>query len=176
MKLWTGNTIEFKIFTSLLIVIRLLTIGALFLALQFPLFYLLLSKGKTKYTIYQGTVQIILGLPLLYFCLKYFGLKGIGIPWMLINLGSLVFLTRIVFKKYMNIDYVVFFKETILIPLVITLTVCGLFYGLYLQLDSFFIIFLLFSGFISLLMNILYSNYLKGFSLFNISNLYDFPN
>lgn len=46
---------------------KILILGSLFLALQFPLYYLLLSKGKTKYTIYQGVIQLFIGLPLLFF-------------------------------------------------------------------------------------------------------------
>lgn len=64
---WTGKSIEAKFVPVIVQVAKTLLIGSFFLALQFPLYYLLLSKGKTKYNIYQGIVQIAFALPLLYF-------------------------------------------------------------------------------------------------------------
>jgi O-antigen/teichoic acid export membrane protein len=175
INLWTGNTIDYVILPKLLLVIKFLALGSLFLAMQFPLFYLLLSKGKTMYTVIQGIFQIILGLPLLYFCVKYFDLESIGFPWILINLGSLIYLTIIVFKKYIIINYWLFFKKIIIIPILISVIITVFFYYLYLKVGVCFYLFATFSGILAFLSNIFYSNYKNKLKLSNISNLYDFP-
>lgn len=176
LMLWAGKSIDTTILPELILVIKLLSIGSLFLGLQFPLFYMLLSKGKTNYTVYQGIFQICLGLPLLYICAKYFTLSTIGIPWIFINLGSLIYLTIIVFKKYIVINYRVFFLEMILCPFIISLIPFLLLYIIYMKFNMFFYIFCIVSGIISLYLNLLYFNYKNKLKLFSISSLYDFPN
>lgn len=176
MKLWTGDTINPNVFPTLLIVIKLLTTGSLFLVMQFPLYYLLLAKGKTKYTIYQGVVQILLGLPLLLLCAKYFGLISLGLPWILINLGSLIYLSIIVFKKYIKINYISFLKEFILIPFLITITIYTLLYFIYIQIQIGFYGFIILSGILSIAFCLIFSNYKNRLPLIDIKNLYNFPN
>lgn len=174
--LWTGNSIDKTIFPELLIVIKLLTLGALFLALQFPLFYMLLSKGKTKYTVYQGIFQIALGLPLLYICAKYFTLSSLGLPWILVNLGSLIYLTVIVFKKYILISYYDFFVEMILFPFIISLISSLFFYIIYVKLNMLFYVFCVISVFVAMFLNLIFFNYKNKIKLFAINTLYNFPN
>lgn len=174
MNLWIGNSIDESILSSLIMVIKFLVVGSLFLALQFPLFYLLLSRGQTKYTIYQGVVQIILGLPLLYLCAKYFGLKGIGIPWVVVNFGALSYLSIVVFRNYLYIDFFRFFKESILVPGIISTVICFIFYFVYCLAGGLFYLYFCFSGLISILVNISYHNYKEKQPIFNISNLYSF--
>lgn len=174
MKLWTGNTIDLIFLPKILLVIKFLALGSLFLAMQFPLFYLLLAKGKTKYTIIQGIFQIVLGLPLLYSSAKYFDIQNIGLPWILINLGSLIYLTIIVFKKYIKINYFPYLKEFIIIPLAISILVTVTFYFLYLKVNFMFYLFAMLSGLLSIIVNIFYSNIRTSRNLFDINNIFNF--
>jgi len=176
VKLWTGSSINKEIFPILMIVIKLLAIGSLFLALQLPFFYLLLSKGKTKYTIYQGIVQIVFGLPLLYFCVKIYGLKAIGIPWLLINLGAFIFQFIIIFKKYINIPFFPYFINSIVTPAIITFLCCTPIYLLYLKFNCAFYLFLSLSGIVSILTCVIVNNLKRKVAFLNVQNLFDFTN
>jgi len=175
LKLWMGNKIDLEILSDLISLSKLLTIGSFFLGMQFPFYYLLLSKGKTKYTLAQGIIQISLGLPLLVYCAKYIGLVSVGFPWIMINLGSFIYLSFIVFKSYIKISYFSFFKELVFIPFVISLVIMSIFYFLYQYCNSYFLFFVILSALISVFVNIAYSNYLNRVKLNSIFNLYNFP-
>ncbi|MDH6250684.1 O-antigen/teichoic acid export membrane protein [Chryseobacterium sp. H1D6B] len=175
LKLWAGKSIESNMFSTLASVIRLLISGSLFLALQLPLFYLLLSKEKTKYTIYQGVIQVLLGIPLLYFCAKYYGLKAVPFPWILINFGSLVFLLFIVFKNFIDIKFSHYFIRTLIIPLFISFGVSFLFYLLHKINGGNIILYLVCTGILSVLINILFNNIINKRSFKEFKHLYNFP-
>ena len=175
--LWAGKSIDVAILPDIVFVLRMLSVGSLFLALQFPFFYLLLSKGKTKYTIYQGVVQILIGIPLLYFCAKHYGIRGIGLPWILINLGSFTYLCIICFSKYINLNYKKFFIYYILVPFFITFIVCISIHYLYkVTNEQYFSVYFVFSSILSVFVSILISNKINNKNLFSYKDLYNFPN
>jgi len=175
LKLWNGKNIEPQMFAPLGHVTRLLITGSVFLALQLPLFYILLSKGKTKYTIYQGVVQVIVGIPLLYICAKYYGLEAIPFPWILINFGSFLFLLFIVFKNFIEIKYSYYLKRIIFIPGFISLFITFLFYELHQVLHVNILIYLVGIGVLSLLTNILADNIFAKRPYQSFKHLYNFP-
>lgn len=173
--LWTGNAISASMFPSIIIVVRLLVIGSLFLALQFPLYYLLLSKGKTKYNITQGVLQVLFGLPLLYACAKFYGIQAMGVPWIVINLSSLLYLSVIVLKDYIFLNFRVLFFNYFFMPLAISFFFCGILYLVYLISGGLFFVFFVLSGFSSIIFSILYINFYEKRKLTNIAELYNFP-
>lgn len=174
--LWTHGVIPTNIFSDIVLDVRLLIIGSFFLAIQFPFYYLLLAKGKTKYTIYQGVIQLIIGLPLLYICSSMYGLKGVPIPWVIINFGSFVYLMIIVFRYYLAINYKLFFLKIFLIPLVITIVCTMLFYLLFKLSLITFIPFVLISAVINFLLVLGITNKIDGNKLLSFRHLYNFPN
>lgn len=99
--LWIGHKAITNNLHDIVIVTKLLVIGSFFMVLQLPFFYYLLSKNKTKYMMFQGIAQIIIEVPILYFCILNFGIKGVGIPWIIINIFALIYLMYIVFNKYL---------------------------------------------------------------------------
>lgn len=175
LKLWNGKNIENEMFVPLAGVTRLLITGSLFLALQLPLFYILLSKGKTKYTICQGVIQVILGIPLLYFCAKTYGLEAVPFPWILINFGSYVFLLFIIFKNFIKINFLYYFKKTFIVPFFISLSISFLFYQLHKMIHVNIIIYLALIGSVSLLMNVIIDNILNKRHFKEYKHLYNFP-
>lgn len=175
--LWAGKSIDVAILPDIVFVLRMLSVGSLFLALQFPFYYLLLSKGKTKYTIYQGVVQVLIGIPSLYFCAKHYGIRGIGLPWILINLGSFIYLCIICFSKYINLNYKKFFIYYILVPFFITFIVCISIHYLYkVTNEQYFSVYFVFSSILSVFVSILISNKINNKNLFSYKDLYNFPN
>jgi O-antigen/teichoic acid export membrane protein len=175
LMLWTGNTISTKMLPSIVLVVRFLVLGSLFLALQFPLYYLLLSKGKTKYNITQGVVQILIGLPLLYICAKYYGLESIAIPWVIINLSSLLYLSFIVFRYYISLNFRVFFFNYFFMPSIISMFFCILLYLLYINMGVSFFMFFILSGFLSIIFSVFYINRFENRKFTDLKDLCAFP-
>ncbi|PQA95865.1 hypothetical protein B0A69_05720 [Chryseobacterium shigense] len=175
LKLWNGKNIESGMFEPLAHVIRLLITGSIFLALQLPLFYLLLSKGKTKYTIYQGVIQVIVGIPLLYFCAKYYGIEAVPFPWIIINLGSLIFLLIIGFKYFIDLHFFHYLKRIIAIPIFISFSISFLFYLLHKLIDINIVLYLACTGILSVLINIVIDNVINKRYIKEYKHLYNFP-
>lgn len=174
--LWTGYAIEKVWLTQIHLVIKFLVVGSLFLALQLIPFYVLLSKGRTKYTVYQGIVQVLLGVPLLFFFVSKLGLIGAGIPWVVINFGALLYLYSVVFKYLDGINVFLFLKKNILYPLIISVIVIYLFYFIYIQFKLSFYYYVILSGLISIIINVCVFNYMSNCSFFNIKTIFNFSN
>ena len=173
--LWANKNIEFNMYGVLGQVITLLTIGSLFLALQFPFFYLLLSKGKTKYTIYQGVIQLVVGIPLLYFCASLGGITAVPFPWILINFGSFIFLMIIVFKNFLKIDLASFFKRNYLIPVFINIILVVLIYYIFKKVNVFPLVWIIMFCILSVTVNVLIDNFLNKRNRLDYIHLFNFP-
>ncbi|QYS91382.1 oligosaccharide flippase family protein [Flavobacterium covae] len=172
---WVGNNISVDVLSQIALVLRLLCVGSLFLSIQFPLFYLLLSKSQTKYNVYQGVVQISLGLPLLYFCVSKYGLNAVALPWILINFGSFIYLSFICFKKYLEISFIRYLIDNMIIPLIISITAIFMLNVLYVNFINNFYLILVLSGLISVLLIIIINNIIRRHNIFDFKSLYNFP-
>ena len=172
---WTKGKIPTLLLPAIIFDARILTTGGMFLALQFPLFYILLAKGRTRYIIYQGIVQLTIGLPILYFCSYKFGLYGLPIPWLIINMGSYIYLFIVVSKKFLPFATEKFFKIYFFSPIIIVITVNIILYISYLYLEFYFLFFVGISCTLSVILSVFWLNFKTGNSLFNYKNLYEFP-
>ena len=175
LKIWTRKNIENNMFGLLSVITRLLLIGSLFLSLQLPLFYFLLSKGKTKYTIYQGIVQVLIGVPILYFCAKFYGIKAVPIPWIIINIGSFIYLFYIVFVKFSSIQIKDYLINILFIPIIITISISIFLYTLYIRIGGQEIIYMFLIIILSLVFNIITNNIIQKRKLGEFNYLYNFP-
>lgn len=128
LNLWMSNLasdpkeLELVIFLS-----KNLTIGSVFLAMQLIPFYFFLANGKTIYTIRQGVFQVLLGLPLLYFSVSYFGVKGVPFSWILINLGAAIYLYFILFIYYLKNNIFSVLVQIIIIPVCVAISLGSVF-------------------------------------------------
>lgn len=174
--LWTKDAIPQSIFPAIVFDVKILILGSFFLALQFPLYYLLLSKGKTKYTIYQGVTQVVLGVPLLYLCSKTYGMYGIPIPWLVINLLAFIYLFIIVNKNYLKFLTPYFYKQVFLTPIIISVLVNVIVYFFYINFAVTFIPFILFASVFSFLISIICYNFFQKNTLLSYKHFYNFPN
>lgn len=175
--LWIGNAIDAIWFDKIVYVMRLLLVGSLFLGLQFLPYYLLLSKGKTSYTIYQGLAQILIGVPLLFFFAKKFGIVGLGWVWIIINFGALLFLNIIVFKKYLKgLSFIDYMLKTFFCVLLISGLVFGFVAFVNQYTNIYFLIVLIFSAVISVGLTLVLHNRLNRRSIFNVHSVVDFAN
>jgi len=134
-KLWLGNRIEKDYVGDMEFLARMLIIGTVFLSMQLLFYYALLAFGKTKYTVYQGIVQIIIGLPLLYFFIGQFGFRGAGYSWIIINLGAYIYLF-FPLRKLIDFGGIYFIINYTLIPFIICLIIFLIGYWGYHQLSN----------------------------------------
>lgn len=174
LNLWTKNAVESNYQLEVLRTIQFLSIGSTFLALQLLFFYILLSYGQTKYTIYQGFVQISFGVPLLYLFVNKIGLSGAGISWVIINFGAFVYLFIVVSKKYLHFKYLRFFISSILTPFLMVLFPILLGFLLYKRFNEYFLIIAIISATLSLAINLLLFSYKYNKSFKNIFSLFNF--
>ncbi len=174
--LWTKKAIPTNILPIIVFDVKILILGSFFLALQFPLFYLLLSKGKTKYTIYQGFVQVIFGVPLLYFFAKKYGLYGIPVPWLIINFLAFIYLFIIVGRRYLNFTSLFFYKQIVLVPIFTSILVNILVYFCYQQFTITFIPFIISGAVFSLILSIICFNIIEKNILLSYKHFFNFPN
>lgn len=150
IRLWMGDAIDAVWFDDIVQANRWLILGSTFLAMQMLPYYLLLSKGKTRYTIIQGVIQVAVGIPLLIFFVKSMGISGAGITWVLINLFGLIYLYTILFRRYLVVDFYQFLKVNILWPTLVSFVITAMFYFVYKETLLPFYIFLLISAVISI--------------------------
>lgn len=174
--LWTNDKIDSMYFENIVSVTRFLSIGTCFLALQLIPYYYLLSLGKTKYNVFLGITQLIIGIPILFVFIDNYGLKGAGVYWLLINLGGFVYLTFVTLKYYLNLNIKKYIFSTFFLPLVIMLLVSIPLYLIYFYSQYSFLVFLLLTGIFGITLNIMFINYRGNKSLFNLSYLMDFYN
>lgn len=104
------------------VLITFLAIGNTFQALQYIPFYFLLSLGKTKFTIYQATAELLFLIPALYYFTNQYGLAGIGIPWMIVKIVGFIYLSVVAEKTQLQSSKLSLFKMTI-VPMVVTFIV-----------------------------------------------------
>src|SRR5690606_17619594 len=123
----------------------------------------------------QGFFQIVIGLPLLYVFSVKFGLFGVPIPWLVINIAAFVYLFLVVNSKYLHFLSINFFKKILLMPILLTFIVNLLIFNLYKQFSISFIPFILVAIFVSFCCTVIISNYFSKRKFFHYRSLYDFP-
>jgi len=171
ISLWTTNSVEVSFLPEVIRSAKFLIIGSSMLALQLMFFYILLSFGKTKYNVIQGIVQILIGVPTLYFFVNKIGMSGGGISWILINLGGLVYLFIIVTRKFVKLNMLNYIYNNYISPFIISLLVFVLFFYVYKMLSINFILIIIISSFFSILLNLMYYNIRNKLPLFNYKNI-----
>lgn len=80
--------------------VRMFAIGSLFLALAAPSFYLGLAHGHSRTSVVTGAVSAILFVPVMLLAVDRLGLIGAALPWVLVNLASLIALQWNIHRKF----------------------------------------------------------------------------
>ena len=173
--LWNGKNIEPIMVNNLLYVIRILSSGTLFLALQLPLFYMLLSYSKTNYTIIQGVFQIVIGVPLLYYFSYKYGMTAVPYIWLIINFGGWFYLLIIVYQKLQFGNFKNYLIYCILLPGFISLLSFILVDCVYVNIGGFSIIYIASAGILSVLLCLIILNKLCKRNTFNFTYYTQFP-
>ena len=123
LALWLGAD---HVADAAVTVVRILSLGGLFLALGSTPFYLGLAHGHNRTSIVIGVGTLALAIPLLLLASARFGLIGAAWPWVLINLSSFVALTLIVTRRYYRGSVAILMARSTVGPLVICVTALAL--------------------------------------------------
>lgn len=173
--LWSHQNVSNQLADELQLLIKTLTLGSMLLAMQFPFYYALLAHSKTKYTVYQGIFQVAVGVPLLVICAKFFGIKYIGIPWLLINLFAFIYLFIICLRSYIAINFIEFLTKYVIFQGIIGFLVVWLGHLIYQHYHLPFLLVFLLSAIMSLSMLLLTDNIIHRRNLLSYRHLYNFP-
>lgn len=121
---WTGS-LETAIKVETLA--RVLLLGQLLQAIMILPYYISLAHGDTKLNMHLWCLSVIAIIPLLIVLIKYFGIMGAGISWLVINLSTVFVFLYKTHKKYLNINTFVWFKQSILMPCLISFPIIIIF-------------------------------------------------
>lgn len=120
IKLWTGSNSYAGILGNVGMLVVLAITMAEFQEIPYAL---ALANGNTKYNVLVGSVFIPIVLITTYIGIKYYGLVGAGIVYLLMMLGQTVLYEYLVIKKYLNKkSWNVLLNDTFL-PLLISLVI-----------------------------------------------------
>jgi O-antigen/teichoic acid export membrane protein len=172
--LWTRQPID-NIAGELDLVIKFLILGSILLAMQFPFYYTLLAYSKTKYTVFQGFLQIIIGIPLLVFFAKIYGIKYIGVPWFLINLLGFVYLMYICLRKYLYINIGNFVIKHVVFKAFIGFILAWLGHVVYRHYSASFVLIFFLTSFLSFFSMLIFDNIFEKRNFLSYKHLYNFP-
>jgi O-antigen/teichoic acid export membrane protein len=120
--IWTSNV---EIANSVNKPLRLLLIGGMFLALQLIPYYWALANKHTRANIIVDTILVLTLILCLPYFISIYGLNGAAIIWMALNFLSFIFLSALVFSKYMPIkDIKRWIVIDLLVPISIAIILC----------------------------------------------------
>lgn len=127
--IWLGEkAFSIKNLSLIVAVTQLLLLGGTFLSLQLMPYYLLLSKGLTKFTIIQGVVQLCFSIPASYFFITRYGILGIGFPWLIINFGAFIFLYYILYRDIIKKNFFRLINNCLIIPCIVNILISLTYY------------------------------------------------
>lgn len=105
------------------VLIRVLSFGALFLAIQLAPFHLCLANGHTQTNFKIGVVMLFIGGLCEWFFVSQIGMIGAAISWALFNVISFVYLSTVANKKFSKISSAEWYVDCNFIPILFALAV-----------------------------------------------------
>lgn len=126
--IWTS---DINIASSILIPSRILILANIFLALQYSPYYLALSYGYTKTNIQLGLFFLFITIPLTYYLCNNYGMIGASIPFLLLNIIALFFLSYSLMHRFLSDLFGEWIYYSMLQPIIICITIIGVGYYLY---------------------------------------------
>lgn len=122
-QLWTSST---ALPAELSVIIKLLSMGSLFLALQLMPFQLSLAHGHNQTNVRLGTVFLFIAVPSQYLLTKHHGLVGAAVPWLVLNVAAFVYLGIVLNRRFHTGRVTRWFVQCTLPPVVICgILLCG---------------------------------------------------
>lgn len=118
---WLRISIEQSLLTQINFLIKFLIAGALFFAMQLPFYYALLAKSETKYIVYQGLIQIMIGVPLLFYFSIMEMFKYTGVAFFVSNFIGFLYITLLYLYRFYNSNFKIYSLDYLIIPFGVSL-------------------------------------------------------
>lgn len=122
--LWTHNE---EVSNNSSAVLSILIIGYMFNSLASVPYLLQLAFGWTKLTFYQNIFITIILIPFLIFITPKYGILGVALFWMFVNMLILFVGANIMFEKIIKPERWNWLLNDVIKPILITLPIVGLF-------------------------------------------------
>jgi O-antigen/teichoic acid export membrane protein len=97
VQFWTSSTV---LPAELSVIVKLLTMGGLFLALQLMPFQLSLAHGHNQTNVRLGAAFLLIAVPSQYLLTKHHGLVGAAVPWLVLNAAAFVYLGIVLNRRF----------------------------------------------------------------------------
>ncbi len=107
-------------------IVRLLSLGWLFFALQLMPTHLSLAEGDTLPVVAAGIGMFLIAAPLLFWLADIYGLVGAAIPWFLGNVVSFFILSTVVLRRYFTGSALGWLVRCTAVPIGISGCIAGL--------------------------------------------------
>lgn len=107
-------------------IVRLLSLGWLFFALQLMPTHLSLAEGDTFPVVAAGIGMLLITAPLLFWLSDIYGLVGAAIPWFLGNIVSFFILSTVVVRRYFAGSAIGWLVRCTAVPIGISGCIAGL--------------------------------------------------
>ena len=153
--LWTQNSILTQNTAPIL---QVCAAGTICNCLCWIPYWYLLSKGITKYTIYQNIISGLILVPMLFFWVGKYGALGASFVWLTVNLGCLLISVPIFHRLYLKGELKNWFLKDTLYPILLVLIIAGSFK--YIQVLYFHNIEIIALGILLLIALLIYSIFL----------------
>jgi O-antigen/teichoic acid export membrane protein len=98
---------------------KYLVVGSVFLAAQYLPYQLAIANGHTKTSLYLGIGSIIFLIISLWYFIQHFGQIGAAFPWLIINVFSFFYLSRVVIRMHFRDYFLKWLSNNFLIPCVL---------------------------------------------------------
>jgi len=113
--LWTKNSILTE---NTAPIVQVVASGTICNCMMWVLYWYMLAKGITKFTIYQNIIASIFLVPLLFWWTGKYGALGASFVWLTVNAGYILFAIPMFHYLYMKGELMNWFKNDIGMPLI----------------------------------------------------------
>lgn len=97
-------------------VVRLLALGSLFYGLQIVPYYLSLARGESRIILGLAVTAMLLTAPFSYICVRYLGVMGAPLPWIVLNLANFATIAFVVNRRAWAEGRMQWFVQCIALP------------------------------------------------------------
>ena len=100
--------------------VRILALANLALALQLIPFQIAIAHGFTRINVILSIICLLAAPPGILFFASQFGISGVGVPWLLLNIFSAIVLSLVINRKFL-----IFPLRKLIEFVIVPLVICG---------------------------------------------------
>lgn len=123
--LWTSDLVISK---NIKFVTKILTLGSLFLSMQYMPYHLAIANGHTRTNILLSILGLLCTVPILFFVLNHFGFEAAGFPWLFLNSVFFLILGYLIINRFLSGAFLIWLFKDIGLPLMVNVII-GLLIG-----------------------------------------------